>query len=151
MTSNTEVAAAYFDAVWSENYEPGKIRELADADLLFRYPMHGEFHGVEAAIAVLDSFRESFPDLKFWATDELLESGDYVIARWEGGGTHTGKAITELPHGGPIPADSGKKMFFSGISLLKFHDGRVVEDVGQEGAIDGHLQLGAVVPNTPSN
>jgi predicted ester cyclase len=117
---------------------------------VFRYPMHGEFHGAEAVIAILDSFRESLPDLKFWATDELLEDGDYVIARWEGGGTHTGKAITEIPHGGPIPAESGQKIFFSGVSLLKFRDGKVISDVGEEGAIDAHLQLGAVVPNTPS-
>jgi predicted ester cyclase len=148
--SNKALAAEYFDAVWSENYNPDKIRELTAPDLLFRYPMHGEFRGPDAVIEILDSFRESLPDLKFWGTDELLETGDYVVARWEGGGTHSGKAITELPHGGPIPAQSGRKIFFSGMSLLKFRDGKVIEDVGQEGAIDAHLQLGAVLPNTPS-
>jgi predicted ester cyclase len=148
--SNKGLAAQYFDAVWSEHYDPTKIRELTAPELMFRYPMHGEFHGAEAVIAILDSFRESLPDLKFWATDELLEDGDYVIARWEGGGTHTGKAITEIPHGGPIPAGSGQKIFFSGVSLLKFRDGKVISDVGQEGAIDAHLQLGAVVANAPS-
>jgi predicted ester cyclase len=112
--SNKGLATQYFDAVWSEHYDPAKIRELTAPELVFRYPMHGEFHGAEAVIEILDSFRESLPDLKFWATDELLEDGDYVIARWEGGGTHTGKAITEIPHGGPIPAGSGQKIFFSG-------------------------------------
>ena len=147
--SNKQLAAEYFDAVWSDHFDPGKIRELTSADLVFRYPMHGEFHGPEAVIELLSTFRKSLPNLKFWATDDLLEDGQYVIARWEGGGTHTGPAITDLPHGGPIPAASGKKMFFSGTSVLKFHDGRVVEDIGQEGAIDGHLQLGAIVPHTP--
>ena len=149
--SNKDLAAAYFDAVWSDHYNPDKIRELTSPNLVFRYPMHGEFHGPDAVIAILDSFRESLPDLKFWSTDEALEAGDYIIARWEGGGTHTGKAITELPHGGPIPAGSGRKLFFSGVSLLKFKDGKVIEDVGQEGALDGHLQLGAVIPNTPAS
>jgi predicted ester cyclase len=146
---NRELAAAYFSAVWSDRYDPAKVRQLAAPSLVFRYPMHGEFHGPDAVIAILDSFRESLPDLNFWATDELLEDGDYIVARWEGGGTHTGKAITELPHGGPIPAESGQKIFFSGTSVLKFRDGKVIEDVGQEGAIDAHLQLGAVVPNAP--
>jgi predicted ester cyclase len=147
--SNKDLATQYFDAVWSEHYDPAKIRELAAPELVFRYPMHGEFHGADAVIEILDSFRESLPDLKFWATDDLLEDGDYVVARWEGGGTHTGKALTELPHGGPIPAGSGRKVFFKGMSLLKFRDGKVIEDVGEEGAIDAHLQLGAVVTNAP--
>ena len=148
--SNKDLAAEYFDAVWSQHYNPEKIRLLADPALLWRYPMHGEFHGPESVIAMLTSFRESLPDLKFWATEELLPVGDYVVARWEGGGTHTGKALTELPHGGPIPAGSGRKVFFKGMSLLRFRDGKVIEDVGEEGAIDAHLQLGAVVANAPS-
>ena len=148
--SNKDLAAEYFDAVWSQHYNPEKIRLLADPALLWRYPMHGEFHGPESVIAMLTSFRESLPDLKFWATEELLPAGDYVVARWEGGGTHTGKALTELPHGGPIPAGSGRKVFFKGMSLLRFRDGKVIEDVGEEGAIDAHLQLGAVVTNAPS-
>ena len=148
--SNKDLAAEYFDAVWSQHYSPEKIRLLADPALLWRYPMHGEFHGPESVIAMLTSFRESLPDLKFWATEELLPAGDYVVARWEGGGTHTGKALTELPHGGPIPAGSGRKVFFKGMSVLRFRDGKVIEDVGEEGAIDAHLQLGAVVANAPS-
>jgi len=148
--SNKDLAAEYFDAVWSEHYNPEKIRLLADTALLWRYPMHGEFHGPESVIAMLTSFRESLPDLTFWATEELVPAGDYVVARWEGGGTHTGKALTELPYGGPIPAGSGRKVFFKGMSLLRFRDGKVIEDVGEEGAIDAHLQLGAVVANAPS-
>jgi predicted ester cyclase len=148
--SNKDLAAEYFDAVWSQHYNPEKIRLLADPALLWRYPMHGEFHGPEPVIAMLTSFRESLPDLKFWATEELVPAGDYVVARWEGGGTHTGKALTELPYGGPIPAGSGRKVFFKGMSLLRFRDGKVIEDVGEEGAIDAHLQLGAVVANAPS-
>ena len=148
--SNKDLAAEYFDAVWSQHYSPEKIRLLADPALLWRYPMHGEFHGPESVIAMLTSFRESLPDLTFWATEELVPAGDYVVARWEGGGTHTGKALTELPYGGPIPAGSGRKGFFKGMSLLRFRDGKVIEDVGEEGAIDAHLQLGAVVANAPS-
>ena len=148
--SNKDLAAEYFDAVWSQHYSPEKIRLLADPALLWRYPMHGEFHGPESVIAMLTSFRESLPDLTFWATEELVPAGDYVVARWEGGGTHTGKALTELPYGGPIPAGSGRKVLFKGMSLLRFRDGKVIEDVGEEGAIDAHLQLGAVVANAPS-
>lgn len=80
---------------------------------------------------------------------DLLEDGDYVIAQWEGGGTHAGKALTELPHGGPIPAGSGREVFFSGTSILKVENGKVTEEIGQEGAIDALLQLGAVNETAP--
>src|ERR1700742_5274598 len=98
--SNKVLAAAYFDAVWSDHYNPDKIRELTSPDLVFRSPMPGEFHGPDAVISILDSFRESLPDLKFWSTDEALEAGDYIVARWGGGGPHTGNAITGWPPGG---------------------------------------------------
>jgi hypothetical protein len=54
--SNKDLAAEYFDAVWSQHYNPEKIRLLADSALLWRYPMHGEFHGPESVIAMLTSF-----------------------------------------------------------------------------------------------
>jgi hypothetical protein len=75
--------------------------------------------------------------------------GDYVVARWEG--TYTGTAILDMPHGWPIPAVSGREAFLSGMSILKSEDGRVTEDIGQKGALDGHLQLGAVVANAPAS
>jgi hypothetical protein len=36
--SNKDLAAEYFDAVWSQHYNPEKIRLLADSALLWRYP-----------------------------------------------------------------------------------------------------------------
>lgn len=44
----------------------------------------------------------------------------------------------------PIPAGSRRKVFFSGTSILKVENGKVTEEIGQEGAIDALLQLGAV-------
>ncbi|MFV0494052.1 ester cyclase [Mycobacterium sp.] len=147
--NNKNLVRQYFTALWSDDYNPDKIRQLASQDMLWRYPMHGEFHGTEAVITMLHSFRESFPDLNFWPTADFLEDGDYVIVRWEGGGTHTGKALTELPYGGPIPAGSGRKVFFGGTSIVKIGNGKIVEEIGQEGAIDALLQLGAVNETVP--
>ena len=148
MSSNTDLAQEYFAAVWSDSFDPDAIRQLAAPTLDFYYPMHGQFTEVEAVITMLTSFRESFPDLNFWMTHDLLESGDHVIARWDGGGTHTGKAITELPFGPNILSATGRTIRFSGTSVLRIVDGKIAEDHGQEGGIDALLQIGAVVEAT---
>lgn len=148
MTTNIDIANEYFSAVWSDQFAPDTIRRLSSPDLDFYYPMHGQFHGPDAVITMLTSFRESFPDLNFWMTHDLLEDGDHIIARWDGGGTHTGKAITELPYGPDIDAATNRTIRFSGTSVLRIVDGQVVEDHGQEGGIDALLQLEAVIEAT---
>ena len=81
MTTNIDLAQDYFAALWSDSFDPAAIRRLAAPDLSFAYPMHGQFDGPEAVISMLTSFRESFPNLNFWMTHDLIESGDHVIAR----------------------------------------------------------------------
>ncbi|AOO59867.1 hypothetical protein AN237_25270 (plasmid) [Raoultella ornithinolytica] len=144
MSKNKELVAKWFDSVWGANYNPEVIRELAADDIFFHYPMHGEFRGPEAVIAMLSDFRESFEDLNFWATGELIEEGNKVVATWDGGGTHTGKAFTESPFGGPLPANSGKVIRFTGTTIIEIENGKVKSEVGQEGAIDALLQMGLV-------
>jgi len=144
MSANKELVTKWFDTVWGSNYNPEFIRENAAEDIVFYYPMHGEFKGPEAIIAMLDDFRESFPNLSFWATSELIEDGNKIVATWDGGGTHTGKAFTESPFGGPLPANSGKVIRFTGTSILEIENGKIKSESGQEGSIDALLQMGLV-------
>jgi hypothetical protein len=44
----------------------------------------------------MEGFRAAFPDLNFWGTADLIAEGDYVVGRWEGGGTHTGPAFSDF-------------------------------------------------------
>jgi hypothetical protein len=46
--------------------------------------------------AFMTDFRRAFPDLNFWGTADLIAEGDYVVGRWEGGGTHPGRANRDL-------------------------------------------------------
>jgi hypothetical protein len=55
--------------------------------------------------------------LTFWGTADLIAEGDYVVGQWEGGGTHTGRAFSDLPVGS-LPEGSGKKMRFTGTTVL---------------------------------
>jgi O-6-methylguanine DNA methyltransferase len=88
-------------------------------------------------------FREAFPDLNFWAVGELIAEGDYVVGRWDGGGTHTGPAFDDLPVG-LLPANSGKTIRFTGTTVFRLVDGKVAEEIGEEGALTALQQLGLV-------
>jgi hypothetical protein len=44
----------------------------------------------------MTGFRAAFPDFSFWGTAELIAEDDYVVGRWEGGGTHTGPAFNDF-------------------------------------------------------
>lgn len=79
-------------------------------------------------------FRAAFPDLNFWGVGDLIAEGDYVVGRWDGGGTNTGPAFKALPVGS-LPAKSGRKMKFTGTTVLKLRDRKIGEEIGEEGAL----------------
>ncbi len=77
----------------------------------------------------MTGFRAAFPDLNFWGTADLIAEGDYVVGQWEGGGTHTGPAFKDFLVGS-LPAATGRKMRFTGTTVLKVIDGKIAEEVG---------------------
>ena len=99
--------------------------------------------GRKTATGWSTTFREAFPDLNFWGTAELLCEGDYVIGQWEGGGTHTGPAFSDLPVGS-LAAHSGVKMRFTGVSILKVENGLIVEEKGVDDGVTMLKQAGLI-------
>jgi predicted ester cyclase len=92
------------------------------------------------------SSRAAFPDLNFWGTADLTAEGDYVVGQWEGGGTHTGDAFSDLPIGA-LPAGSGKTMRFMGISVLRVENGLIAEELGLDDGVTVLKQL-ELIPAT---
>jgi hypothetical protein len=45
---------------------------------------------------------------------------------------------------GSLPAKSGRKMKFTGATVFKLKDGKIVEEIGEEGALTALQQLGLV-------
>jgi predicted ester cyclase len=70
-----------------------------------------------------------------------MADGDHVIGQWEGGGTHTGPAFSDFL-AGSLPAASGKKIHFTGITILRLNNGRIVEEVGLDDGVTALRQLG---------
>jgi steroid delta-isomerase-like uncharacterized protein len=82
-------------------------------------------------------YRSAFPDLQFMVEDVIAE-GDTVSVRWSSQGTHRG------PLSGIAP--SGKKVSVSGMTLLRFAGGKIVEGWVNWDAL-GLLQQLDVVPS----
>jgi predicted ester cyclase len=83
-------------------------------------------------------FREAFPDLNFWGA---AAEGDYVVGRWEGGGTHTGPAFGDFLIGS-LPAASGRKMHFTGTTVLRVVNGKIAEEIGLDDGVTALQHLG---------
>lgn len=86
-------------------------------------------------------FHAAFPDLKFWGAADLIAEGDFVVGRWEGGGTHTGRAFSDFLVGSQ-PAASGRKVHFTGTTVLRVENGKIAEEVGLDDGVAALTQLG---------
>jgi predicted ester cyclase len=64
-----------------------------------------------------------------------------VVGRWEGGGTHTGPAFSDFLIGS-LPTATGRKMHFTGTTVLKLKDGKIVEEIGLDDGVTALQQLG---------
>ncbi|HWF09640.1 MAG TPA: ester cyclase, partial [Bryobacteraceae bacterium] len=131
----------WFTHFWGETYNPDIVDELAAPDMLLQYSLHAPRRGRDDIKAFMAGFRAAFPDLNFWGAADLIAEGDYVVGRWEGGGTHTGPAFSDFLVGA-LPAATGRKMRFTGTTVLKLQGGKIVSEVGLDDGVTALTQLG---------
>ena len=93
--------------------------------------------------AFMSDFRAAFPDLNFWGVADLIAEGDLVVGRWEGCGTHTGPAFSDFLVGS-LPAATGRKMHFTGTTVLRIENGKIVEEIGLDDGVTALKQLGLI-------
>jgi predicted ester cyclase len=140
---NKAVVARWFTEFWGPKFNPDVIGELAAPDIRFEYSLHAPCRGRDQVLAFATTFRAAFPDLEFWGTADLIAEGDYVVGRWEGGGTQTGAAFDDMPLGA-LPAATGKTMRFTGTTVLKVENGLITEEVGLDDGVTALRQLGFI-------
>ena len=144
-TNNKEIVGRWFTGFWGNPWNPAIIDELAAPNILLQYSLHAPRRGREDVRAFMKGFREAFPDLGFSGAADLIAEGDYVVGRWEGGGTHTGPAFSDFL-AGSLPAASGRKMRFTGTTVLRVENGKIVEEVGLDDGVTALQQLGLIRP-----
>lgn len=138
---NKALIGRWFDGFWGNPWNPKIIDELAAPDMLLQYSLHAPRRGRDDVRNFMLDFRAAFPDLKFWGAADLIAEGDYVVGQWEGGGTHTGPAFNDFLTGS-LPAASGRKMHFTGTTVLRVENGKIAEEVGLDDGVTALTQLG---------
>ena len=137
------IVGRWFTEFWGKNCDLKVVDELATPDMLLQYSLHEPRRGREDIKAFMTGFRESFPDLNFWGTADLIAEGEYVVGRWEGGGTHTGPAFSDFLVG-TLPAATGRKMHFTGTTVLRVKGGKIAEEIGLDDGVTALQQLGLI-------
>jgi predicted ester cyclase len=138
---NKAIVGRWFSEFWGETFDLDMVDEIAAPDMLLKYSLHEQRKGREEIKAFMLDFRIAFPDLKFWGTADLIADGAYVVGQWEGGGTHTGPSFHDFL-AGSLPANSGRKMHFTGVSVLKLKEGKIIEEIGLDDGVTALTQLG---------
>lgn len=105
-----------------------------------------DFHGSSSQQlqAIVNDFRHAFPDVTL-TVEEMIAEEDKVVTRWTIHGTHTGDLLT--PYGRVSP--TGKHVTYTGITINRLADGKIVDD-RFEGDVLGLLQQVGALP-TPTS
>jgi steroid delta-isomerase-like uncharacterized protein len=121
-----------------EDFNEGELNsvvELSAPDFIY----HGAPPGVpptrEGWKQLLAMFRAGFPDLRFHI-EHLIAEGDLAMVRFTGYGTHQGEIMG-------IPA-TGREVAFSGVVILRFANGKMVERWEEFDMLGMMMQLGAI-------
>lgn len=91
--------------------------------------------GPEGYKLLVSGYRAAFPDIQI-TVDDLMAEGDKVVGRWTAHGTNSGPMMG-------MPA-TGKQATVSGISILTFAGGQVVEQHTNWDTLGMLQQLGVV-------
>jgi predicted ester cyclase len=141
---NKDVVGTWFTHFWGKSCNLQIVDEIAAPDMLLKYSLHEPRRGHADIKAFMTDFRKAFPDLNFWGTADLIAEGDYVVGQWEGGGTHTGPAFGDFLMGS-LPANSGRKMHFTGTTVVRLKDKKIVEEIGLDDGVAALTQLGLLI------
>jgi predicted ester cyclase len=140
---NKALVGRWFTDFWGENCDLQIVDELAAPDMLLQYSLHEPRRGHADIKAFMTGFREAFPNIAFTGAADLIAEGDYVVGRWIGGGTHTGPAFSDFLMGS-LPASTGKKMRFTGTTVLRIVNGKITEEIGLDDGVTALQQLGLI-------
>lgn len=142
-SDNKAVVGRWFTDFWGEKCNLAIVDDLAAPDMLLQYSLHEPRRGRADIKAFMTGFRAAFPDLAFGGAADLIAEGDYVVGQWKGGGTHTGPAFADFL-AGALPAATGRKMQFTGTTVLKLEGGKIVSEIGLDDGVTALTQLGLI-------
>jgi predicted ester cyclase len=134
--------AARYRRFYEEAWERGRLEmvdEFIAPGILDHHPGEetptvGRDHVRQGILAV----RAGFPDLRF-TFEDVIVAGDKLVGRSTWRGTHRGPFLGAAP--------TGRRIAFSGIEIVRFEDGKVIEHWGMYDYLGAMRQLG-LLPET---
>jgi steroid delta-isomerase-like uncharacterized protein len=143
-TDNKVLARRYFVEIMNMA-NTDALYELLAPDFLFTLPTHPDpYHGPDGFKELVTMLHTCFPDF-YINVQDMVASGDTVVTRWRGGGTHVGGTLQTV--NGDIPP-SGRKFEIDGMTWHRMQDGKIVESLANEDTV-GFLQQLGVIPAPP--
>lgn len=144
MSENNETLLhRWFEQVWNQGRAEA-IDEMFAGDGI----AHGlsnqpgnELRGPDQYKPFFESFRNAFPDIQVVIEDTISE-GDKIAARCLVRATHQGEGLGLSP--------SGKPVEFTGMTIVRVKDGKIVEAWNNFDFMTMFQQLGAMNPVTGS-
>jgi len=134
-TQENKNIARRFIQVWGDG-DLDIIEELAAPSLSVQYPIMPQVvQGSKAFRKVMENFRSAFPDSELKIEEEIAE-GDKVVIRWSFSGTHQGILLHFPP--------TGKRVKWTGITIYRIADGKIMEEKGEEDFLGFLRQIGSV-------
>lgn len=113
--------------------------EICDPDIaLIGTPGFPEIHGIENFKKIAGKGRAAFSDIEP-TIDEMIAEGDKVAVRWSVSATSI--ALVAF---GDIEIPAGKTLARTGITILRFRNGKVIEETTYEDRLGMMEQLGVV-------
>jgi predicted ester cyclase len=134
--NNKEIARYFFLETWAKA-NLAVVDELASPDFKVYYPILSKTLDCEGFKTWIAQTHIGFPDLQFTITDAIAEEEKVVIS-WTAQGTYK-KEIKLLNF--PPTFKSGT---WTGISIYRIIEGKVVEERGEEDALGLMQQLGLI-------
>jgi len=110
------------------------VGELFNTDLVYHIAGFPDVQGTEGVKQVATMFRTAFPDLQFTIEEQIAEA-DKLALRWTATGTHNGEFMGLPP--------TGNQMTVTGISFVRFADGKFAEEWSVYDTLGMMEQLGA--------
>ncbi|MBV9211755.1 MAG: ester cyclase [Acidobacteria bacterium] len=133
---NKALIRRWFEEVWNKGREDAIDEMLADEAVV-----HGladesgqPLHGLQDFHAFHQKFRQAFPDI-YVTVDDVITEGDKGAVRCSVRGSHTGDSLGfEASH---------KPVEFTGMSMVRIADGKIVEAWNNFDFMNMYQQIGA--------
>ncbi len=133
---STEQNKALYRRFIEEGFNEGKLTtvdELLAPTYIYQDALPGTPAGPDGIKGVITLFRGAFPDLQITIEQQVAE-GDMVSSRTSMRGTHRGELFGV--------AATGRPVLMTGMTMVRFVDGRMVEAWVKNDVVGLYRQLG---------